>query len=528
MLLVNIIILSELKSEKEMNRNSSRCSNSSSSGGDKNDDDVLEGEEPGAIYDGSIVVQSKPFNDITTFLQPPIDGDKADTGSVVSDDVLTDDEKNGGVSPEPMVNEVAEFDEDWRSASWKKQKKHVFIMSYAGKPIYTRYGDEDQQAALMGVLQTLVMYFSHMAEPKDTLLCTCAGGHKFVFLGRDPLILVLASHTDASPNQLTMELMYVYYQIISTLTAKRIRNIFEKHKNYDLRRMLSGAERQINSLLDATEHDPCFFLGAVRCLPLELSVRDTIAQAMAQFSKVKDLVFSILIAHNQLVMYIRLKNYVLHPIEIHLILNLLVASESLKTSETWTPICLPLFEPNGFVYAHISYLDETCNICLLMITVNENLFHTLSNCRRLIAEKLTHFGCLKAIQGSAKENKSQYKASDVGIPEIHHFLYKTKSASLLTSPMYEAPYSSQSEQDRLLSLYQYVHQRLHNSRLPVRLLFHVGKSEALLGRVTSGFELYIAFTPFVSKGAAVNAMDKLLRWIKKEEDRLFIRNSPTI
>lgn len=150
-----------------------------------------------------------------------------------------------------------------------------------------RYGDEDQQAALMGVLQTLVMYFSHMAEPRDTLLCICAGGHKFVFLGRDPLILVLASHTDASPNQLTMELMYVYYQIISTLTAKRIRNIFEKHKNYDLRRMLSGAERQINNLLDATEHDPCFFLGAVRCLPLELSARDTIAQAMAQFSKVK-------------------------------------------------------------------------------------------------------------------------------------------------------------------------------------------------------------------------------------------------
>lgn len=33
------------------------------------------------------------------------DGDKAeaDTGSVVSDDVLTDDEKNGGVSPEVLI-----------------------------------------------------------------------------------------------------------------------------------------------------------------------------------------------------------------------------------------------------------------------------------------------------------------------------------------------------------------------------------------------------------------------------------------
>lgn len=39
---------------------------------------------------------------------------------------------------QPVVNEVPEFDDDWRSASWKKQKKHVFIMSNAGKPIYTR------------------------------------------------------------------------------------------------------------------------------------------------------------------------------------------------------------------------------------------------------------------------------------------------------------------------------------------------------------------------------------------------------
>lgn len=378
----------------------------------------------------------------------------------------------------------------------------------------------------MGVLQTLVMYFLHMAEPRDTLLCVVAGSHKFVFLAREPLILVSASDTTESQYQLTMQLMYIYYQIISTLTAKRIRNIFDLHKNYDLRRMLSGAERQFNSLLDATDHDPCFMLGAVRCLPLELFVRDTIAQTMVQHSKVKGLVFAILIADNQLVMLVRLRNYILHPIEIHLICNLLTASESLKTSETWTPICLPKFEQNGFLYAHISYLDETCNVCLLMITVDENLFHILSNSHRLIAEKLRNLGCLKAITESLEQNK--YKASDIGIPEIRHFLYKSKSTSLFTSPTYEAPYVTRAQQDTLLSLYQYVHQRFHSPTRPSRLLFHIGKSEAILGWVTSGLELYIAFTPLVSKPNAVNAMERLLRWIKKEEDRLFVRNPPTI
>ncbi|CAH3190109.1 unnamed protein product [Porites evermanni] len=47
----------------------------------------------------------------------------------------------------------------------------------------------------------------------------------------------------------------------------------------------------------------------------------------------------------------------------------------------------------------------------------------------------------------------------------------------------------------------------------------------LLGWVTSGFELYAAFSPLVTKPDAINAINKLLRWIKREEDRLFILSS---
>jgi hypothetical protein len=48
-----------------------------------------------------------------------------------------------------------------------------------------------------------------------------------------------------------------------------------------------------------------------------------------------------------------------------------------------------------------------------------------------------------------------------------------------------------------------------------------------LFQITPGFELYVAFEPLVTKQSAINAVDKLLGWIKKEEDRLFILNAPT-
>lgn len=41
-------------------------------------------------------------------------------------------------------------------------------------------------------------------------------------------------------------------------------------------------------------------------------------------------------------------------------------------------------------------------------------------------------------------------------------------------------------------------------------------------QVTSGFELYLCFSPMATKALAFAAVNKLLKWIRKEEDRLFI------
>lgn len=44
-------------------------------------------------------------------------------------------------------------DEDWRS-----QRKHVFVLSEAGKPIYSRYGSVEALSATMGVMTALVSF----------------------------------------------------------------------------------------------------------------------------------------------------------------------------------------------------------------------------------------------------------------------------------------------------------------------------------------------------------------------------------
>lgn len=97
----------------------------------------------------------------------------------------------------------------------------------------------------------------------------------------------------------------------------------------------------------------------------------------------QDLVFAILLANNQLVTLVRMKKCFIHPADLHLIQNLVSSSESFKTAESWTPICLPKFDANGFMHGHVSYLSEDCQACLLLLTVDRDVFFTLSEAKKV-------------------------------------------------------------------------------------------------------------------------------------------------
>lgn len=132
-------------------------------------------------------------------------------------------------------------DEDFLSKSL-----HVFILSAAGKPIYTLHGSEDKLATIFGVMQAIV---SVVQSEDDNLKAINAGGVQFVFLVKNPIILVAISKTKKSVPQLQMLLHDVYNQILSTLTQTTLVKVYENRKNFDLRRLLSGSERLISHLL---------------------------------------------------------------------------------------------------------------------------------------------------------------------------------------------------------------------------------------------------------------------------------------
>ncbi|KAK6466693.1 vacuolar fusion protein MON1-like protein B-like [Huso huso] len=438
------------------------------------------------------------------------------------------EELGSGVS-EPGAPPLSHRDEDVTAESWRGHRKHVFVLSEAGKPIYSRYGNEEALSSTMGVMMALVSF----VQSGDNLIRSIySEDHKVVFMQQGPLVLVSVSQSRQSEQQLRQELQYVYYQIISMLTQASVTRIFERKKNYDLRRLLAGSEKILDGLLDLVDTDPSFLLSAVRCLPLASSLRDSLSQTL-QKAITPNLVFSILIAKSQLLAIVQEKAVIedarLEPADLHLLLNLIGASSAFQAGEIWTPICLPLFNPDGYFYAYISYLDPPqCTVCLLLLSTDKESFYSVAECKRKIEDGVRAQNALRAV-----EEARAYSVTQVGVPDLRHFMYKPfdvpenhKQLTQFTSPEMEAPYSTEEERERLFDLYRYLHSCIHSATRPLKLIYHVAEKETLLAWVTSKFELYTCFSPLVTKASAINAITKLLRWIKKEEERLFIRYPP--
>lgn len=61
------------------------------------------------------------------------------------------------------------------------------------------------------------------------------------------------------------------------------------------------------------------------------------------------------------------------------------------------------------------------------------------------------------------------------------------------------------------------------------MLFPIAKTAHLpppLFQMTQPFELYATLSPILPKSAVIGAANAVVKWIKKEESRLFLRDAP--
>ena len=284
---------------------------------------------------------------------------------------------------------------------WESKRKHFFILSAAGKPIYIRHGSDALVSGYIGVLQTFISFFE---EADDQLKGFSAGDARLVFLSRKPLYLVATSKLGESDSQLRVQLEALYMQILSTLTLPTLSNIFSKRPSTDLRRPLQGTETLLSALADSfTRGSPSALLSSLECLKLKNRHRQSISSVMLQ-CKCKSLLYGLIVAGGRLVSVIRPRTHSLHPGDLQLIFNMLFEASGVKASEgeNWIPICLPGFNKTGYLHMYVSFLDvfdedereeahlstttKSDRVAMLLISANKESFYELREMRDKLVE----------------------------------------------------------------------------------------------------------------------------------------------
>lgn len=440
-------------------------------------------------------------------------------------------------------------DEDDASISWRKRKKHFFVLSHSGKPIYSRYGDEHKLAGFSATLQAII---SFVETRGDRIKLVRAGKHQVVFLVKGPIYLVCISCTEEPYESLRGQLELIYGQMLLILT-KSVNRCFEKNPKFDMTPLLGGTDVVFSSLIHSFSWNPATFLHAYTCLPLAYATRQA-AGAILQDVADSGVLFAILMCKHKVVSLVGAQKASLHPDDMLLLSNFVMSSESFRTSESFSPICLPRYNPMAFLYAYVRFLDvETY---LMLLTTSSDAFYHLKDCRIRIEMVLVKSNVLSEVQrsmldggmrvedlpidpsprsGFLSPHLGQHKVTDaqeifkeafvgIGGPAgLWHFIYRSIFLDQYVSSEFSPPINSSRQQKRLYRAYQKLYASMHDSgNSPHKTQFRRDENYVLLCWVTQDFELYAAFDPLADKALAIKTCNQVCQWVKDVENEIFL------
>lgn len=490
--------------------------------------------------------------------------------------------------------------------------KQFFILSSAGKPIYSLNGADDIIMGYMGIITTIVSTFQENVHEELTSI-TIGNRTKIVALNRDPLILVaiskigyelMTSHNiedDANDKEvnkddfvLLNQLHSLYDYLLSILSKPVIDKNFHNRMNYDLRKILTPLDYHN---LDSTcmqltyglpvheEHEASsfdFFISellesSLQNIRISNTTRTKLNTTLQNCKKVKvsvdgqvskkdnltsyfslseglsldkllgeDLLFALLItSSSKLLSFMKPRNHTLSNEDLKVLISMLSSVDTKvdgteTTEDVWLPLCMPHFNPNGFLYVFMKkfdlseYVDNHGGIkqplLIILMSSSKNAFFEMQHLSQYIIQKITSKKpfCQTLHRELALATKLSI-LKDIKVPVIKHFIYKIKKNNqfIMSDSVY---FNSERSKSTYLQLV-YFYTMLHNTKAtkltdsPNKKLTYT-RWNNITGFMLSDnkFEFYCLCNDEVNSRDLIVHSLRIIRWCEKNHKRLFIGN----
>lgn len=265
-------------------------------------------------------------------------------------------------------------EEDTKADHWK----NVIVMSDAGKPIFWRFGNDEEILTTCGLISALMASASGLGDMQ--YLRSKSLSLVFMTVGAISLVAIAKKNSseDEEGEQLLMKLQleYLYGQIIFTLT-QQVQTILIQNPNYDIGQIIGASETVMRGMLNDSgaegERVASYLTGAIEVVgPIAKDLREkTSLTLLGICNETPNTVFAILLVGEKLLSLVQ-PSYLphqLHPSDLRILIKFITCQPGLFTScELWSPICLPRFNASGFLYAYSSCLHERTKLSLVLVS----------------------------------------------------------------------------------------------------------------------------------------------------------------
>ncbi|CAK0810895.1 unnamed protein product, partial [Prorocentrum cordatum] len=439
-----------------------------------------------------------------------------------------------------------ETDED---PAWYKHKRHVLVFAYSGKPVYTRYGSEDgickTAGALSAIVSKMATFFFASSSSPDSLKYMVAGERIFVFVEKGPLWLVCISRCgDVYPDVVKM-LDRVHSQIVAILTRGIDRTLIA-NPNYDMRSLLGGTDCVVNSMIRWCTQDFYAHVDGFEPLPLAPASRNAAVEALRS-AKVPNVLCGFLMASSRILAVVTNRQFKLNAVDLSMVVNMIMSSASLRSGESWTPVCLQHLSDKAFAYAYISFIEgaDVGVVFLSSDNVGEQ-FYAISKQAANVKRVLQSSGCLDAVveamqqcpidlragpgedgaRGQVPARRTALAPAPPGqfklLGDIIHAAYFVPSLQQFFSSSIAPPYRSRRRAKMLFRCYGRCRLLLRNAtKLPAQICIATDH-ECFYAYLAVDHQLYLA----VPRGISTGVIGQFYQWMKSQEAHIFLGQIP--
>jgi hypothetical protein len=238
--------------------------------------------------------------------------------------------------------------------------------------------------------------------------------------------------------------------------------------------------------------------------------------------------------------------------DIHIILALLVGSRAQLNSveSLWMPICLPKFNKDAFLHVYIANINEGKH-CLVLMSIDRDEFSNCQRAKSMIEERLDSL-----MKDSNQKNKFHHRLSSLVNPKLLCLQARLVNLRRCQSPEYEIAEVQQqveafktkqelyharqlqflwyqtgrhvlwwqrSSHKSMNSTIIYVTKKMLQLSLK-HLWLKLADDSTLLGWHAPTYQLYTQFDCTVTANEANEVIQKIMNWIRKEEDNFSIKD----